>query len=152
MKLIVENPSGTRFTFEGEALELAEIATKLAGVHLEPGPGYVPQKLDPIPGIWTESNLRELRALLWGDQAKLMEFLLDRSGEAPYSEIGVHMGFTRQKLGAILSAIMRNGRKAANDPEAQLLRWKLSDSRGQIIYIDPAAQPILQDIRTNPSL
>jgi hypothetical protein len=140
MKLIIEPPDGTKLTFEGDALELATIAEKFAGRESGASPTlFTPRPLNPPPGKWTNSNLSELWRLLWGDQAKLVKFLVERSGEAPYTEIGIHMGYDRQKLGAILSAIIRNARKVTKDPEAQFLRWRLSDNRGQIIYIDPAA-------------
>ncbi|SRR6266436_9440990 len=140
MKLTVEQPDGTKLTFEGDALELAAIAEKFAGRQSGESPTlFTPRPLDRPPGKWTNSSLEELWRLLWGDQAKLVRFLVERSGEAPYTEIGIYMGYDRQKLGAILSAIIRNARKVTKDPEAQFLRWRLSDSSRQIIYIDPAA-------------
>jgi|SRR5208283_632574 len=153
MKLIIENPDGSRLTFEGEGLELAAVASRLANQRLDLSQArFTPLPLDPPPGKWTHSNLGELWRLLWGDQARLVSFLVERRGEAPYTEIGVHMGYDRQKLGAILSAIIRNARKAAKDPEARFLRWRLSDNRGQIIYIDPAAlDPLERIIQTDPS-
>lgn len=153
MKLVVDNPDGSRLTFEGEALELAAVASKLASQRFDPSQGrFTPRPLDPPPGTLTNSHLAELWRLLWGDQARLVRFLVERSGEAPYTEIGIHMGYDRQKLGAILSAIIRNARKAAKNPEAQFLRWRLSDNRGQIIYIDPAALDSLKRIiQSDPS-
>jgi hypothetical protein len=140
MKLIVEQSDGTKLTFEGDALELATIAEKFAGGQFGESPTvFTPRPPNSRPGEWTNSTLSELWRLLWGDQAKLVKFLVERSGEAPYTEIGIHMGYDRQKLGAILSAIIRNARKVTKNPAAQFLRWRLSDNRGQIIYIDPAA-------------
>ena len=147
MKLTVESPDGTRLTFEGEALELAAVAGKLASQRpdLSKAP-LTSQPFDQPPGTWTDSNVRELLTLFWGDQAKLVRFLVEHSGQAPYTEIGVYMGYERQKLGAILSAVIRNARKATKDPEAQFLRWRPTADRGQIIYIDPAAHEALSRI------
>lgn len=166
MKLIVDQPDGTRLTFEGEASELAAIASKLAAqpsfspqaglirpsFETASSPIRVARPMEPPPVFWHDANIRELWDLLWGEQAKLVKFLVERSGEAPYTEIGVYMGYDRQRLGAILSAIIRNARKAAKTPHAQFLKWKLSDTRGQIIYIDPLALEPLERILRSDSL
>lgn len=164
MKLIADLLDGTRLTFEGEASELATIASKLAtqscfsprvgsirpSFETTAGPIRVASSMEPPPVFWHDANIREFWALLWGEQAKLVRFLVERSGEAPYTEIGVYMGYDRQKLGAIFSAIIRNARKAAKSPHAQFLKWKLSDARGQIIYIDPLAfEPLERIIRSD---
>jgi hypothetical protein len=155
MKLIVEQSDGTKLTFDGDARELTIIAEKFASRQLaESSTLFTSRPPTPLPETWTDSNLRELWALLWGEQARLVKFLVERSGEAPYTDIGVYMGYERQRLGAILSAIIRNARKAAKDPEAQFLRWRVSvsDNRGQIIYIDPSALDTMERIiQSDPS-
>jgi hypothetical protein len=152
MKLSVGLANGAILVYEGTYEELVKIGEKLV---LEHGPMIVNVKdAEKLNGRkfhlsskgWTEQNVKALLAHLYGDQAKLLKFLVERGGNATYPEIKKEMGYGGQSLSGILSPITRNAQKATGDPFARLIDWRPDQSGTKRIYfVHPEALPHLKD-------
>jgi hypothetical protein len=135
--------------FEGTHEELIPLAEKMVEKH---GPLIAFDKAsEPVqrPNViqrWTEQSARRLAGLLYGDQAKLVKFLIGRGGTASYEEIQKHMGYGAQRLSGILSPITRNAQTATKDPLARLVDWRFTDKGVREYFIDVGALPLLRQV------
>lgn len=167
MKLTVELVDGTKWFYEGEYDELVHLSEKLVYRFGElikrkddpsfPGPttpGPTLQQLEaPASGVptmnrrWTEQSARRLWGLLYGEQAKLVKFLVSREGgKASYAELCKHMGYEGQHLSGILSAITRNAKTATKNSGARLVDWRLIKNGVSEYFIDPEALSFFETI------
>jgi hypothetical protein len=154
MKLFVGLANGATLAVEGTYEEITRYGDKLVR---EFGPDIInleeAQKLGgptvhvKAPSIlrWTEHSVKKLLGLLYGEQEKLLKFIVEHGGTATYAEIGKHMGYNGQHLSGILSPITRNAQSATNDDSARVIDWRPSEHPGQRIYfVDSEALPLLK--------
>jgi hypothetical protein len=170
MKLSVGFANGLILTYEGEPDELMEIGEKMVAEHgndiinLEDAKKLGGQEIhvtangqkfqsNPNSRRWSEHSVKKLLALLYGEQSKLLKFLVDRGGSANYAEIGKFMGYDAQHLSGILSPITRNAQAATGDKLARVIDWRPTESgvRGKrVYYVVPEALPLLKDAMKRP--
>src|SRR5713226_4364057 len=112
MKLHIPLLDGQALTFEGTHEELVAIAERFVRNHapiLAVGSVNPPVESRQSPSRrWTEQTAKRLWGLVYGDQAKLVKFLVERGGSATYEDLTKHMGFEGQHLSGILSPLTRN--------------------------------------------
>src|ERR1700730_4931556 len=95
---------------------------------------------------WTEEKVRNLLGRLYGEQEKLLKFLVEHGGTATYAEVGQHMGYDGQRLSGVLSPLARNTKSATMDDSAWIIDWRPSEHPGQRIYfVDPEVLPLLKE-------
>jgi hypothetical protein len=152
MKLTVRSTSGKELQFEGNVIELTELARNLEN----------PSGLSELAVVqngassdgaakqtrtWNHESIGRLWKLLWGDQKKLVKFLASKkTGTAFYSEIGKFMGYNGQHLSGILSPITRNSQSATRDRLARLVDWRPTERGQREYFIHPEAFPFLKEI------
>jgi len=144
MKLTVETAQGNILTFEGEPLELAEVAAKLASQDGKASQSMENQRA-PAKRYWNEQSARRFWAMLWGEQAKLVKFLVSK-GTATYEEVQKFMGYGQQNLSGVLSGITRNAQAATGDRLARLIDWKFTDDGERRYFVDSDAHPFLKQV------
>jgi hypothetical protein len=153
MKLFVALANGAILTYEGTEEEVGRLGVKLVR---DLGPDIIDveeaEKLGgpairlKAPRGWTEHSVRKLLGLLYGEQEKLLKFLVEHGGTATYAEVGQHMGYDGQHLSGILSPLTRNAKTATQDDSAQIIDWRPSEHPGQRIYfVNPEALPLLKE-------
>src|SRR6266849_9787662 len=117
MKLLVGLANGTILTYEGTYDEVTKIGEKLVGefgpeiINLEEAEKLGGQQIQMNANgsrRWNNHSVRKLLGLLYGEQMKLVKFLVEHGGTATYAEITKHMGYGGQHLSGILSPITRN--------------------------------------------
>jgi hypothetical protein len=153
MKLFVGLANGALLTYEGTEEEVGRLGVKLVR---DLGPDIInveeAEKLGgptirlKAPRRWTENSVRKLLGLIYGEQEKLLKFLVAHGGTATYAEIEVHMGYKGQHLSGILSPLARNAKTATKDDSTKIIDWRPSEHPGQRIYfVDPEALPLLKE-------
>src|SRR5229473_3532133 len=106
MKLSIPLIDGRTLTFEGEHDELVAVAEKFVQSHpaqvaMATAPRGTAETLDGSRR-WTEHTTKRLWGMLYGEQAKVVRFLVDRGGKATYEELAKHLGYKAQHLSGIL--------------------------------------------------
>jgi hypothetical protein len=152
MKLMVPLTDGRSLTFEGEADELISVAerivknngSQIAAVPVSKGSAAIQSAAGSRR--WTEQSTKKLWGLLYGEQAKLVKFLVDKGGQATYEELTKHMGYGAQHLSGILSPLTRNSQTATGDRLARLVDWKIDKNAKRQYYIEQQALPFLQQL------
>lgn len=158
MRLTVSLTNGTTLAFEGDYDELADVVedfvrkygTGPTAGRLVPDSKEVADPLANGSRRWSEQSARKLSGLLYGEQEKVVRFLLDQGGKASYAELKQHLGYGEQKLSGILSAITRNAQAATGDRLARLVDWRTRKDGEREYYIDPEALPVLQKCSREP--
>ena len=158
MKLHIPLSDGTTVTLEGEYEELVQAAEKFVenrGVQVavrpsSPQQSAVANASKPQSRRWTEQTAKRLWSMLYGDQAKLVKFLVERGGTTSYAELGKHMGFNAQRLSGVLSPITRNAQTATGDRLARLVDWRANIKGVREYYIDAEALPLFQQLVKQP--
>ena len=152
MRLLVPLTDGRTLTFEGEADELIATAEKLAntnGTQIANKPvGRTDTTAQASTGgrRWTEQSTKRLWGILYGEQAKVVKFLVDKGGQATYEELTKYLGYGAQHLSGILSPLTRNSQTATGDRLARLVDWKIDKSAKRQYYVDGDALPHLQQL------
>ncbi len=156
MKLTIHLLDGTVLTFEGVKDELLEVAEDFAKKHSVPTVhSTATAQVDTQPRVngsrrWNEQSVRRLTGLLYGEQEKVVKFLLENGGAASYVELGQYLGYDGQRLSGILSPITRNAQTATGDRLARLVDWRLRKDGQREYYIDPEALPLFQQSAKQP--
>ena len=158
MKLHIPLTDGTSLTFEGEYEELVQTAEKFVEKHGQliaaqsPAPMQATSANGPKPQSrrWSEQSVKRLWGMLYGEQAKVVKFLVGRGGKTSYAELSKHIGYDAQHLSGILSPITRNAQTATGDRLARLIDWRVSDKGVREYYVDSEALPLLQTIMGLP--
>src|ERR1700740_470762 len=138
MKLSVGFANGATLVVEGSYEEITSYGDKLVRefgqdiVNLDEarrlGGPTVHVNAPKIPR-WTERSVRKLKDVLYGEQEKLLRFLVEQhDGAATYEEIENYMGYAGQHLSGILSPITRNSQSATDDSSARLIGWRPNGS------------------------
>ena len=74
--------------------------------------------------VWTMKRAEALWKSLYGDQEKLVKFLLDKGGSASQSDIMKHLGLkTGNQLAGVRSSITRNARRETQYQAATVIEW-----------------------------
>lgn len=90
---------------------------------------------------WTEQAAKELLDTLFGDQKRLVMYLIGKDGTATSTEIEADLGLAKQKLAGVLSSITRNAKKATGDAGARLVAWRgTADGKYQYYIVPEAVQ------------
>lgn len=157
MKLFVACANGATIVVEGSYDEITSYGDKLVRefgpdiVNLEDaqrvGGPTVHVKVPKIPR-WTENSVKKLKDVLYGEQEKLLRFLVEQhDGTATYEKIQNHMGYAEQHLSGILSPITRNAQSATGDSSARLIDWRPNgyDRKKRVYFVDPEALPLLKE-------
>jgi hypothetical protein len=140
MLLVWSNNDTSYFTFVS-SVALADRRASFSRAESRVGP-----TVPGLPRRWTEHSVRKLLGLLYGDQEKLLKFLVEHGGTATYAEGGQHMRYDGQRLSGILSPLTRNAKTATQDDSAQIIHWRPSEHPGQRIYfVNPEALPLLKE-------
>jgi hypothetical protein len=148
MKLLIPLVDGRTLTFEGEHDELVAVAEKFAQSHpsqvsMETVSRGTPETVDGSRR-WTERTTKRLWGMLYGEQAKVVRFLVDRGGKVTYSELAKHMGYKGQHLSGILSPLTRNAQAATGDRLARIIDWRIDKNSQRQYYIQADALPHLR--------
>jgi hypothetical protein len=148
MKLLIPLIDGRTLTFEGEHDELVAVAEKFAQscppqIAMTTGSGGSAENPDSSRR-WTEQTTKRLWGMLYGEQAKLVRFLVDRGGKATYDELAKHMGYKGQHLSGILSPLTRNAQAATGDRLARLVDWRIDKNSQRQYFIQAEALPHLR--------
>ena len=151
MKLSIPLINGQVLIYEGTYDELVKIGeefvARAGGLVASNADAAQLAAMQAVPANnsrrWTDSTARRLLSLLYGDQAKLVELLLQKGGAVKYADIEKQLGLGAQKLAGVLSSLTRNAQKATGDRLARLVDWRLSADGKQEYYIDPNALPLL---------
>src|SRR5712672_3418362 len=101
MKLFVWFTNGSKLEVDGTYEEVTSYGDKLIRergtdiINAEEGESLGgPTTHVKAPAIrWTETSVSKLLAALYGDQEKLLKFLVEHGGTATYAEVGKHMGY-----------------------------------------------------------
>ena len=152
MKLSIPLINGQALVYEGTYEELLKIGEDFVAKSsiLVASPSAVAQ-LAPMPaapmingsGRWTEQTARRLMNSLYGDQGKLVRYLVRNGGVAKYKDIGQQLGLVKQKLAGVLSSITRNAQKATGHRSVRLLEWRRPADGKDEYYIAADALPFL---------
>ena len=153
MKLLVGFTDGTILTVDGSYDEITSYGDKLIREHgtqvinLEEAKKLGGQMIHvKAPPVWTEQSVKNLLGLIYGDQEKLLKYLVGNGGTATYEEVGKHMGYNGQRLSGILSPLARNAKSAMNNDSAKIIDWRPSQHPGERIYfVNAEALPLLKD-------
>ncbi len=148
MKLSIPLADGRILVYEGTHEELVQIGEDFVarfGAEIT-----TTQQAQSLGGVtvhakWSGHKIKKLLSLLYGDQAKLVKFLVEQGGTSPYTQVAKHMGYDAQRLSGILSPITRNAQAATGDREARLIDWRIDDSGTRQYFIHPDALPFLTD-------
>jgi hypothetical protein len=161
MKLRVPLVDGTELVFEGERDELVATAEKfvekagsvvaMKGKGVQPPSTLIPIKNNANQNgqasrRWNEQSCRKLWGNIYGEQAKLVKYLVENGGVATYGEIEKKMGYKGQHLSGILSPLTRNSQTATNDRLARLVDWRVIKTGIREYYIDSEALPFLKEL------
>jgi hypothetical protein len=154
MKLSIPLADGTTLVYEGTREELEQIGEAfVAKFGSEVGSSSDAKRLGgvtvrvPSDGhLWSEHSVEKLWALLYGEQSKLVKFLIERGGTATYAELKKYMGYDAQKLSGILSPITRNSQTATGDRLARLIDWRIDDAGTRRYFVEARALPLLRKI------
>jgi hypothetical protein len=151
MKLMIPLVDGANLTFEGTYDELVQVAEDFVKKHaatiaVSGTASAAQQGTQPrVNGSrrWTEQSARRLLGLLYGEQEKVVRFLVEHGGAATYGELKQHLGYDGQRLSGILSPITRNAQTATGDRLARLVDWRVRKDGEREYYIDAEALPFL---------
>jgi hypothetical protein len=141
MKLNVQLASGHNLNFEGTYDELVRISHEFAR---QPKTSAPPLP-DPDNAGWSAKTAQRLRDKLFGDQQKLISYLVSVGGTATSSQIEEQLGLAKHKLAGVLSAITRNAQNATGDRAARLVAWRGSADNQYVYYIVPEALPYMTE-------
>lgn len=157
MKLTVGLIDGRTLLFEGTYEELVKageecvarfgnlIASAADAAQLQPSMP-IAVRAGTSSRRWTEQTARRLWGILYGEQAKLVKYLVQRGGKAKYAEVGKYLGYEAQHLSGVLSSITRNAQAATGDRLARLVDWRIPEDGKREYYVDPDALPFLAEI------
>jgi len=155
MKLYVPLTDGTTLTFEGDHDELVSVAERFVEKHgdMVAVRSNINVEATPSRNVnqrgtrrWNEQTTQRLWKLLYGEQAKVVRFLVERGGKAEYKELGKHMGYDAQHLSGVLSAITRNAQTATGDRLSRLVDWRITDDHRREYSIDAEAMPFFSQL------
>jgi hypothetical protein len=153
MKLMVPLKDGRTLEFEGEPDELIAAAEKIvrstgSQIAMKVSSEQTTTSNPALSGSrrWTEQSTKKLWGLLYGEQAKVVRFLVERGGQSTYEELTKHMGYGAQHLSGILSPLTRNSQTATGDRLARLVDWRIDQNAKRQYYIDPEALVFLQHL------
>jgi hypothetical protein len=74
--------------------------------------------------VWTMKRARSLWDGLYGNQEKLVRYLLENGGTANQTDIMKHLGQKKgNQLGAVRSCLTRNARRETGYDEADVIKW-----------------------------
>jgi hypothetical protein len=111
--------------FEGSPDELAELLERMpqlvpatvgqaaaATATAEKVPATVAVSVNPVFTVWTKEKVEEMWRNIYGDQRKLVSYLISKNGKATISDVNKHLGFERgPQIAGVLSSITRNARR-----------------------------------------
>jgi hypothetical protein len=145
MKLNVLLTNGNALNFEGTEKELInislELVNKWGNLIANNRDGSEPKLHDANTRLseWTAQTAKQFLNKLFGDQQKLVGYLIAKGGTATSSEIEEQLGLAKQKLAGVLSSITRNAQKATSDRAARLVAWRGTADGAYQYYIEPEA-------------
>lgn len=97
--------------------------------------------------IWTEDRVRALWNWLYGNQKKLVQFLIDHGGRARKEELEKVLGIKKgNELAGLLSCITRNARRETKYGEAEVVCWERGDDGREYYRIVPQVYEILKGL------
>ncbi len=97
--------------------------------------------------VWTTKRAEALWNWLYGDQRKLMKFLLDKGGMASQAEIMNHLALKKgNELAGLRSCITRNARRETGYREAVVIDWILGDDSKWYYKLEPEVHDLLKQI------
>ena len=106
-------------------------------------------KLEGTQGttVWTLKRARKLWSWLYGDQRKLVQFLLDKGGSATTQDIMKYLGMKKgNELAGVRSCITRNARRETAYREADVIGWALGDDGKWRYKLVPEVHELLKQI------
>jgi hypothetical protein len=139
-------PDGT--VLDGTIEEVTEAIRSLGGAHVTNGhseTGYSATRSETT--VWTPKRAAALWNWLYGDQQKLVKFLLDRGGSASQVEIMKHLGLKKgNELAGVRSCITRNARRETGYSHADVVKWAV-DGQGNWGYkLVPEVHDLLRQV------
>ncbi|HZE73020.1 MAG TPA: hypothetical protein VE135_26210 [Pyrinomonadaceae bacterium] len=140
VKLTVPLGDGRVMTYEGTEQEVMNI-----GKAYENGSAPVDTGTKVEIVVWTKQSARTFVDLLYGDQHKLLQFLVQRGGAAPYADVEAYMGYRGQRLAGVLSSLTRNAKKATAMEQARVLEWRGVPGNYEY-FVDPKALPFFLEL------
>lgn len=134
---------------EGEPHEVAKAIRELGGA-ASSGPASAgavrEQHAADTQVAWTETTVRNFWHWLYGDQKKLMEFLLKKKTSVSIDDIKDHLALkTGNQLAGILSCITRNARRETGYYKAMAYGYELKDGVWYY-FVRPEVVDILKKI------
>lgn len=95
--------------------------------------------------VWTMERVHALWACIYGDQKKLIQYLLSK-GTASVPEILGHLGLKKgAELAGVRSSLTRNARRETGYKKAKVIQWTLGANDHKWYYeINPEVKALLQ--------
>ncbi len=101
----------------------------------------------PSSSVWTEARVRALWSWLYGNQKKLVQFLLDNGGKGTIEEIMKALSLKKgNEVAGLLSCITRNARRETEYRHAEVITWRTNPSGHWHYVIAPEVLAILKKI------
>ena len=97
--------------------------------------------------IWTQKRAQAFWSCLYGDQQKLIRFLLDKDGSALQEDVMKHLGLKKgNSLAGVRSCITRNARRETDNKKAKVIKWMLGENRKWYYQLVPEVHDLLKQI------
>jgi len=130
--------------FEGTPGEVADLLERMpqlnSTIHHSSGAASgadaVPQ--NPKMAVWTKERVIEMWNCLYGDQQKLVEFIVRKAGKVTMADAQKYLGFSKgPAIAGVMSSITRNARRITKYKEARFVEDWIDQKKGVWGYYLP---------------
>ena len=126
-------------SLQGGSTMHAPAVTGASGNHVVNGPSGT--------SVWTIERARALWGYIYGDQKKLIQYLLSK-GTASVPEILGHLGMKKgAELAGVRSSLTRNARRETGYKDAKVIQWTQGANKNDWNYrLDPEVEALLRQV------
>src|SRR2546425_10261152 len=140
----------------GEVSDLLERFPQLNPSALPPsgaGGGPAAESISPKVAVWTKERITAMWNCLYGDQQKLVEYIVRRGGRVTLAGAQKHLGFSKgPEIAGVMSSITRNARRITKYREARVVEDWINQKAHSWGYCLPKhILPVLLEVLVNRS-
>ncbi len=134
--------------FDGTPGEIAELLERMPQLNsvaqASSVRGSISSSTSSGLSLWTPEKVSRMWSGLYGDQKKLVQFIVSKGGKVTVTEAQKHLGFARgPAIAGVLSSITRNARRVTKYKEARLVEDWTEDRNGTTVWGYRLPDPVL---------
>ena len=138
--------------FEGSPGEIAELLERMPQLN-SLAQAVSPRDSAPASSpsgfsLWTAEKVAKIWSEMYGDQKKLVEFIVAKGGKVAVTEAQRHLGLKRgPAIAGVVSSITRNARRITKYREARLVDHGVAERNGSTAWCYRIPDPVLALLR-----